>query len=205
MDLLDLIFPKKCINCGHWGKYICDKCEIGLGEKAQICPTCLQFSFYGLRHPNCRTTYCLDGLTCLWEYEGLARKIIKKAKDNYYFDLLSELFNRGNSILDRGDYTYLQKFLIEKPVIVPVPSHPKRFKERGFNQAQVFAKLIAKKWSLEIKQLLIRTDTSFKALGKADKVLLIDDVWVTGATLKECTKTLKKAGIQKVWGLTLAR
>ena len=206
MQILDLIFPKKCINCGRWGGYLCASCEIGLWEEQQICPICRRLSRYGLPHSYCHASYSLDGLTCLWAYEGAARKIVTKAKYAFYFDLLSELFVRAGAILDRPEYTYLQRFLAEKPVIVPVPLHPNRLKSRGFNQAEVIAKLVAKSWGLEMKKLLIKTvDTAhqvgkiradrlenmtgaFTSVGRADKVLLVDDVWTTGATLSECAK-----------------
>lgn len=223
MQLLDLIFPKFCLNCGRIGSYLCLNCEIGLWEEQQICPICRRLSRYGLPHATCSSKNSLDGLTCLWAYEGVARKIITRAKYNFYFDVLSELFSRGQGILDRPEYTYFQRFFETKPVVVPVPLHPNRLKYRGFNQAEVIAKLAAKMWNLKAKNLLLRTvDTAhqvgkirtdrlasmtgaFRATGKAEKVLLVDDVWTTGATLSECAKTLKKAGVKKVWGLALAR
>lgn len=227
MNLLDLLFPKTCINCERWGGYLCDKCEIGLWEEQQICPICTRLSRYGLPHPYCHASYSLDGLTCLWAYEGAARKIVTKAKYNFYFDLLSELFIRAGAILDRPEYTYLRRFLESKPVVVPVPLHPHRLKMRGFNQAEVIGKLVTRFWGLGFSNLLIKTkDTghqvgrtreerldiikdafalSVKHLALPPAVLLVDDVWTTGATLSECAKTLKKSGVKKVWGLALAR
>src|SRR3990172_2608564 len=62
MDILDLIFPKRCINCGRWGRYVCEKCEVGLWEEEQICPRCCRRSRYGLRHKYCKRV--MEGLTC---------------------------------------------------------------------------------------------------------------------------------------------
>jgi len=80
---------------------------VGLWEEEQICPVCTRNSRYGLPHKYCHKSYGLDGLTCLWSYEGIAKKIIKKAKYKYFYDLLGELIN----LPEGGEYFYLQKFL----------------------------------------------------------------------------------------------
>ncbi|KKU02666.1 MAG: Phosphoribosyltransferase [Candidatus Amesbacteria bacterium GW2011_GWB1_47_26] len=223
MNLLDILWPKKCVNCGKFGAYVCEDCKVGLWEEEQICPVCTRNSRYGLPHKYCHKSYGLDGLTCLWSYEGIAKKIIKKAKYKYFYDLLGELIN----LPEGGEYFYLQKFLQEKPVVVPVPLHEKRYRERGFNQAEVIAKSFAARHKLSCNShLLFRVrDTGHQAGRERDErlkavqgafvitphnslpttVLLIDDVWTTGATMCECCRVLKKAGIEKVWGLALAR
>lgn len=225
MGLLDILWPKKCVNCGRMGKYVCESCKVGLWEEEQICPICTRNSRYGLPHKYCHKAYCLDGLTCLWAYEGIARAIIKKAKYRFFYDLLQELVVRSQE-LERPEFGYFLRFLETKPTVVPVPLHEKRYRERGFNQAEVIGKLVAGRWSLAMNNLLIRTkDTGHQAgrersarleavknafqlktkdqLPKA--VLLVDDVWTTGATLSECCKVLKKAGVKQVWGLVLSR
>lgn len=194
------MFPKKCVGCGGFGKYVCEKCEVGLWEEEQIYP-----GGY------------LDGLTCLWAYEGIARKIIKTAKYKYYFDLLGELLRDASvRVSVRSD-----------TVVVPVPLWPKREKERGFNQADVIGRLVASRWSLVTQNLLVRVRDTGRQVGRTrrerlenmrdafklndkckminDQILLVDDVWTTGATMQECAKVLKQAGVKKVWGLVLAR
>ncbi len=228
MNILDLIFPKKCVSCGKLGKYVCSNCEVGMWEEEQICPICRRGSRYGLRHKYCKGS--LDGLTCLWAYEGLVKKIIMKAKYKYYYDLLSELISSPvDQFSSRVELVRFVEFLSEKPMIVPVPLHPKRLSERGFNQARVVAQLISKSVSqLEICDMLVRIKDTGRQVGRTrserlesmegafdintkDKilrtknVLLIDDVWTTGATMSECAKVLKKVGVGKVWGLVLAR
>jgi len=229
MDLLDFIFPKKCVNCGAWGKYVCEKCEVGLWEEEQICPTCRQASRYGLRHSYCRQPWGMEGLTCLWAYEGIARKLIKQAKYKLYYDYLSELLS-SLSLSLRAEYSFFRRFLEEKPVVVPVPLWPKREKERGFNQAEVIARLFASRNSLLLnRNLLLRVKDTGRQVGRTreerlkamegafqfkifnlkfkipEAVLLVDDVWTTGATMNECAKVLRQAGVRKVWGLVLAR
>ena len=222
MNLLDLIFPKKCVNCGRVGKYVCESCKVGLWEEEQICPVCARLSRYGLKHKYCHKPYSLDGLTCLWSYEGVAKKVIKKAKYKFFYDMLGELVN----LPEGEEYFYLQKFLREKPTVVPVPLHERRYRERGFNQAEVIGRLVAGRWSLAVANLLKRIKETghqtgrtreerlmaVKAtfqLGTKDQlpkvILLVDDVWTTGATMNECCRVLKQNGVKRVWGLVLAR
>jgi len=111
--------------------------------------------------------------------------------------------------------------------IVPVPLHPARQRERGFNQAGLLADWISAHLSVRSRPVLERihfttTQTAFdrteriqnlrgafRLRKKADvrkwRVLLIDDVLTTGSTLSECARTLKQAGAQSVYAATAAR
>lgn len=182
----------------------------------------------------------MEGLTCLWAYDGLARKLIKQAKYRYYYDYLNKLTADSLSLSKRPEYYYFFQFLKEKPVIVPVPLFPKRQKERGFNQAEIIAKSLASRHSLSLNShLLTRVRdtgkqversreerlksmqnafalnskfqiTNYKQITNSNyqipkTVLLVDDVWTTGATMSEAAKVLKLAGVRAVWGWVLAR
>jgi hypothetical protein len=59
---------------------VCEKCEVGLWEKDQICPVCARSSRYGLRHNYCRKAWSLDGLIAFWAYDGVAKKLIKSSE-----------------------------------------------------------------------------------------------------------------------------
>lgn len=200
--LLDLFFPQKCLGCGKLGSYVCSACQVGIWESEP-----------GPKPAN------LDGLICLWAYDGLMQKIIKKAKYNGQYNLLQ--FTISN-------FQFTNNFQFPNvQTIVPVPLHKNRLLERGFNQAEIIAKEIGKIYKIPVINLLTRTkDTGhqtlrnrserLKALENSMKiincklkipqaVLLVDDVMTTGATLSECAKTLKQAGVKKVYGLVLAR
>jgi len=117
---------------------------------------------------------------------------------------------------------------LDVDAIVPVPLHPVREKERGFNQSQVLAKRLSeiKKIQLLDKRLVkvknIPPQTSLQANERArnvrgafkvkrpetvkDKViLLVDDVYTTGSTLRECSLALREAGAKEVKAMTIAR
>lgn len=192
-------------------------------EEEQICPSCCRNSRYGLRHKYCKGD--IEGLTCLWSYNGITKKIISNAKYRYLYDQLGELVKLD----ERVELEFFRRFLEEKPIVVPVPLHPKRLRERGFNQAAVAASLFANRYSLIVDNLLVRIRETPQQVGRTREerlramegafrisnysnysnspknILLVDDVWTTGATLRECAKTLKKAGVENIWGFVLAR
>jgi len=112
-------------------------------------------------------------------------------------------------------------------IIIPVPLHPTRQRERGFNQASLLAELLSAEISIQSKPALerIRYTTTQTALDRAERmenlhkafrlrknadvrrlrVLLIDDVLTTGSTLSECARVLKHAGAISVHAATAAR
>ena len=229
MGLLDLIFPKRCIGCGREGKYVCGACEVGLWEEEQICPICRRASRYGLKHTYCRAVYPLDGLTCFWAYEGLAKKLITNSKYKHHFDMLKNFAIDSEKLIERPEFARLQQFLAEKPIVVPIPLHVFRQRERGFNQAEILAMEFARIYGLRAMNLLVRVKNTEHQVGKerAERlknvqgafklsivnsklsipktVILVDDVWTTGSTMSECCKVLKMSGVRCVWGLALAR
>lgn len=172
----------------------------------------------------------MDGLWSLGIYEHPLKPAIQKLKYKWITELASDLttstieyWARYNPmILDQ-----LKKDRGEGWIIVPVPLHKKRQNLRGFNQASLLGNLVAQKLGLSFNEVLIRVkntkpqfslkseDRRHNIQGafelkkdkkvKDKKILLIDDVWTTGATLKECTKILKKNKAKIVWGITIAR
>ncbi len=217
--ILDILFPKVCINCKREGKYICDKCKVFISET----------------EPMIYTGECLDGLISVWDYEGLIKELIQMIKYQGVTDIIKELISLIdiNPVRDSENSGETQTRSISNGVkvycqyITYVPMYLKREKERGFNQAKLIARELAKKSNARSLSLLEKVvDTKDQAkLSKEERlenvkaafaplngatvsqgnVLLVDDVFTTGATMIECCKVLKQAGIKKVWGFTLAR
>jgi len=195
----------------------------------QICPLCEKGTFGGLTHSGCRRPFGLDGLTSIFAYKGVVAKAIKKLKYKFVRDLAEELVELFLSFC--GEEKLFSDFChLPDVVLVPIPLHPRRLRWRGFNQAELLGKLIAKNLGIKfVPDLLVRVkdtrpqvDLDRKCrqqniLGAFRKnpnsqfvirnslILIFDDVWTTGATLKEAGKVLKRNGAKKVWGLTIAR
>ena len=155
-------------------------------------------------------------------YEGaLARAIVLLKFER--IEPLGEWFARQLQTLVLANRAYL-----EADVVVPVPLHRNRQKERGFNQVELFARPLAKLLGFPFKPVLlmrtrprpekhllhyeerwesVRGAFAIKRDGRVDnsRVLLLDDVMTTGATLDACARELREAGASSVLGLTVAR
>jgi len=220
MNILDIVFPKLCVECGKVGDYICSDCKKSLSMPPQICPYCANPSLGGFAHHGCAKYSKLDRLIVGLTYKGLVQKCLKKIKYKNAWEILSDLYN----------YAIYPEF--QDCVIVPVPMWKLKERERGFNQALILSELILAKYCKNSKlcNTLIRIKKTIPMYGlKKDErqkniksaftyvksslvkedmqktFLLIDDVWTTGSTLNECAKMLRLLGVSKIWGITLAR
>ncbi len=223
MSILDLLFPIRCVNCHTPGRYLCPDCLNFLKPNDKpVCPMCCRPNFFGRTHSRCLSPLALNGLISPVVYNPLAKKLITKYKYRFVSSLIPEL---TEIITTFTDPTPLES---NSWRIVPVPLHPKRLRWRGFNQAQHLAQAISTAFDWPLTSLVIKrtryTTPQMELNGTkrrqnlvgafaADKninsirgklVLLIDDVFTTGTTLKECAKVLKRHGAQSVWGFTLA-
>lgn len=219
MGILDLVFPKSCLECGKSGLYICGFCSNKVRRLKPACPYCEKASIDGFTHTKCKKKYGLDGLTSIWDYEGVIRKAILSLKYKYATEVGKELSARFINELAGLD-TKMQG------VLIPIPIYWHRENMRGFNQSGEIGKLAAKEmeWGFEPGILIKRRPTMpqasltvlerkqnlrgvFDALASnlPESIILFDDVFTTGSTLKEAAKVLKRAGAVKVWGLTIAR
>ena len=230
VGIIDLIFPKTCINCGKTGAYFCSEClNFTSLDQERICPVCERLSIGGVTHVDCLKDHSLDSLTSVFSYKGIIKKGIGKLKYKFVSEISSELVELFLSSC--GEDQHFTKFCKQANVVlVPVPLHPSRERWRGFSQTKLLGNLIAGTLGISFQpDLLIRikntkpqvelsekerklniqgafkisTDSQFPYLNS--QIILFDDVWTSGSTLKEAARTLKKAGAGKVWGLTLAR
>lgn len=230
MNLLDLLFPKKCVGCGALGNYFCLDCIQQIKQNDLVCPHCERMGLGGATHPICKRRYNLDGLWSLGVYQDPLRKAVQKLKYKFVTELAGDLIDITIEYWARYSpflLTQIKKNWGRDWVIVPVPLHKKRENWRGFNQAELLSKIFATKLGLEYSNCLIRVKNTKQqaklasnmrhqnikdafALSKNQElitknIILVDDVWTTGSTLKECCFALKKNGAKKVWALTLAR
>ena len=222
MGLLDLIFPKTCLGCGKEGKYLCDDCLAKVRLAKPICPYCEKASIDGFSHTKCAKRLGLDGLTSIWEYEGVIRKAILSLKYKYSTEVGKELTSIFiQDLMKRGHP-------VKADVLIPIPLYWYRENTRGFNQSVEIGREVAAQmgWKF-IPDLLIKTKSTVSQVelkGNARRqnlkgtfvinssikyqvssIVLFDDVFTTGSTLREAAKVLKRSGAEKVWGLTIAR
>lgn len=224
-SFLDLVFPKLCQGCGAEGVYFCITCQAKIEIPGGRCLECDKNSFLGRIHPECQSSrWALSGLLVAagYEQEGV-RNLIWNYKYNAVRDI-AEIFA-----------TLMIDYLVKQDLVdyfagcavIPVPLHRTRVRLRGFNQAAVIAQKIAERLQLDYLPIIQRTQNSksqvalereerfrnvegiFSAnpvpsLGKK-KILLIDDVATTGATLNECAKVLRANNAIEIWGFVVAR
>jgi len=220
MRLLDFIFPKRCVNCGKIGKYFCGGCRTKMRPIApneSICPMCGRLALDGVTHPRCRTQYSLDGLTSFFHYDGTARKAIKAIK----YRLVSDLAEEFISCVPR-----LPSMIYDlRSILVPIPLHPFRFRQRGFNQAEALGTILAKQLNIPVRTDILRRvketvpqvemkkrddrlknmERVFRCNHVSGNVVLFDDVFTTGATMRSAANVLKRGGAECVWAVTMAR
>lgn len=231
VGLLELIFPKVCVGCGSWGSYFCARCQKNILQSELVCPICERAAIGGATHPLCRKRYGLDGLWSLGIYQDPLKRGIQQLKYRLVTDLASILVDLLIEYWARYSAHLLDEIKKDPNswVVVPVPLHPRRQRWRGFNQAALLGKLLASKIGLQFSEALTRVKNTKPQVGLKGKaryqniknafsiienwklkiensnILLVDDVWTTGSTLKECAYVLKRGGAGKIWAITLAR
>ncbi len=233
--IIDLLFPLECLGCGRKDQIICPRCFLNISfNEVQSCPGCGKNQEWGEVCRHCQPNFFFDGIISITQYNDLIAQMVKKFK---YYNLQS-LMHIWQKIIEHFwqnrmknkifNLSLAPKILQRPDLLIPVPLHPRRYRWRGFNQAEKLAHILVVHWPsavLDCASLIRRHPTAFQAKtnlrhrftnikgafswqGKSlknKKIILIDDVITSGATLNECAKALKQAGASKVWGVVLAR
>jgi len=226
-----LFYPPTCVACSgtvEGGEYLCADCRTRAPRiVAPFCKKCSEPFFGAITQTfscaNCEhRTLHFDAAVAAYRSRGVVRKLVhdfKYGRQRHLRHPLAEWL--GETLNDprlRGRHFDL---------IVPVPLHAARERERGFNQAALLAELLATQMALPLCPALerIRYTTTQTAYDRAERmenlqdafrlrknrdvrelrVLLIDDVLTTGSTLSECARVLKAAGAISVHAATAAR
>ncbi len=218
---LDLLLPLRCLGCGREGDLICPSCRQSLpGIRLPLCQRCgATVSEGNLCHSCVNYSLTIDGIRSLFLFQGTARQAILQLKYRHLKAIAAPL---GQLLAE-----YLGSHPLKGEVIIPVPLHPKRLRERGYNQASLLAKELGKLVDLPVVEDTVtrvrdalpqaRTGSAIERRRNVQdafvchqglegrQILLVDDVCTTGATLDACASALKAAGASYVWGLTVAR
>lgn len=225
--LVDILFPRRCPVCDDIviprGKLICDTCMKKLSfVKQPLCKKC------GKEVSAMETELCLDCTKhrrsfqygrALMNYDERARHSmaqIKYKNKREYLDFYGEaICARYEGVIRR----------MEADALVPVPVHPSRMKQRGFNQAQALAERIGERMKIPVCPALLTRNKKtlpqkqlnpmerLKNLEEAfvpgikpeqvNSVILVDDIYTTGSTIEACARALLKAGVKRVYFLTI--
>lgn len=213
--LLDLLFPNRCLECNRI-----------IDPESLVCELCfplIHFFPYAFGEENplkskCKLLFPVQNAWALMEFEelGLSRKIIHQLKYRSQEKVgnILALWVLGKNI-----------FPEEKPdLIASVPLHPRKLKQRGYNQLHTFADALSQNWHIPHHKNLLKRNTYQKAQAQKDKshraetkydfsvteeisgkhVLLIDDVFTTGNTLSAVAWEILKNPDNKVSVLVMA-
>lgn len=237
---VNLLYPTTCAICNrkssdHFCPTCWDKIEL---FKQPLCPKCgrpFTSDISLSRSPDHLCSECRDIKTyfdkaiAIGPYDGTLAEAIHLFKYNRKKGL-GRILGRimVDNIISSSSLFHTELVEVSSLIILPVPLHPKRLREREFNQSLLLAKEISLtfriplipynlqrvRWTrpqIELKgeERLKNVKGAFKVKNPKDiegkSLLLIDDVYTTGATVRECSKVLKKSGAEKVYVLTLAR
>jgi len=219
---LDFLFPQWCVGCGSEGGFLCSNCRKTLPRIVPpVCPRC------GRPQADDRLcSVCIDGLVNLdgirspFRFENTVRQAVHRLK----YDNLRALASPLVELL----YDYVVSCPVPGEVIVPVPLHRKRLRERGYNQSGLLARELGRMMGLPVVDDCLTRDRHNPSQARTSsveerrqnvlglfscrnsrlrdkKVILIDDVATSGATLDSCATALKQSGAASVWALVLAR
>jgi ComF family protein len=221
-EVTGFFFPRTCIGCGKVGDFICTNCSKKMSRiLPPICQRCGKPESSGANCSECwGIKSSLDSIRSVFIFDGIIRQAVHELKYRNVQTISGCLAGFMSS--------YFQEYGLRGDVLVPVPLHEKRLRERGYNQSHLLAEALSGLISLEVNPALLKRvrntgpqarsasvqerkanmeDTFIcESDGAADRnIVIIDDVCTSGATLESCATALKSAGAGHVLGFTLAR
>ena len=222
--LTDLLYPPRCGGCGRVGQWLCGECigqiepPLPAGWTCAACGAALDPGDW-----LCCPATPLAGILAIGAFAGPLREAIhtlKYRRQRALAPALAELLVAGLVLLPAP-------WGATRPAAVPVPLHPRRLRERGFSQSDLLAAPLAARLGYPRVAGLARVRATPSQVGLTGaarranmagafawratplacrpQVLLIDDVYTTGATMTEAARALHAGGAGAVYGLALAR
>ena len=217
--LADLFYPERCVGCERRasdvlcrtcfdalprvGSPVCGRCGLPTAFATFVCEECknVDFGFQSSRAPL--------------KYDGVGKQVVHALKYRGYKRVVGRL--AAPLMLQVAGEDHFD-------AVVPVPLHSSRLRKRGFNQAELLARGVAEKMKATVSDTLevVRSTRDQVELSAAQrranvagaytatkplrgKILLIDDVFTTGATMSACAGTMVRAGAEEVHALSLCR
>jgi competence protein ComFC len=176
-----------------------------------------------MTHPGCVRRYGLDGMFASLVYTRPVKKLIYEFKYKPYVsdlkNFLSQLFIEG--IIQEEAF---MKAISADSIFVPIPLHPSKKRQRGFNHAELLAKSLSGHFNIPLVDILIRQKHTVSQFGltrekrkenlkdaftlrnqpQTSTIILVDDIVTSGTTFSEAAKVLKRNGVKGVYGIALA-
>lgn len=226
MSIIDAFFPPVCVSCHHVGSYLCTNCSKSLihitHDRCLVC----NLGTSGLTHSECRQSCPVDRTISVFKYRGAIQKIIKLCK----YQLTTQVWEKTKHLLPPSAFYKLSLINRYYPgsVLVPIPLHPARYRERGFNQSVLIAQFYASLLHIPIEEPLLRRKNTYSQanlneygmrrdnmkgafiVAEGSTILhrsfvLVDDVITSGSTMCEAAHALKAQGASQIVALSLAR
>ena len=217
---LDLLDPPRCVLCGKSGPFVCVSCRDALPRTTGArCDACW-LPATGFCYRCAERPLAFDRLRSVCRYEGDARRLVHSFKFGGQTCLAEALALEMRPLVEQAD--------ANAEVLVPVPMPGGRRRQRGFNQAQLLAKSLGAPTGLPVADALLRGRDNGTQVGsrtaaerwqrvqgvfairdavaiEGRRVLLVDDVATTGATLNACARMLLDFGASAVSAVTFGR
>lgn len=218
LDRLARVYaPFNCLKCNQEGQLVCPGCLPLIGtSKRSTCYLCNRLTLDWRVCASCRHKTKLRGVIVGSHYEAEIKDLIRKLKYQRAVEAAEPLAALLSPLVNPARFD----------LISWVPANTTHQRRRGYNQAQLIAASLAQNLQLPSRPTLAKLGQSRqvgtsrqkrlaqvkdafyplrqKGIEKA-RILLVDDVVTTGATLSECSKVLKAAGAKYIWGIAAAK
>jgi competence protein ComFC len=213
---IELLTPESCLGCGKSGVVFCTTCRVRseFGRVSE-CYRCGRISKSGETCELCQLETKLSGVAVASYYTGPVKELVLRLK-------FHRLQAAAEVAADMVAGVVPDSWGVG--LVTSVPISAERYRERGYNQSELVARWVARRLGLPYSRLLERQG-SVHQLGvdrrtrlaqvkgvfytrrpvPATRVLIVDDVVTTGATLAACAEVLSRAGARGVWGAAVAR
>lgn len=213
-SLADLLAPHLCKSCGATGSILCDSCIYDIIENPfTYCIVCRRPTNSKALCGSCSEPY--ERAWCVGEHVDAIKSLVAELK----FDRAASVARQLAALLDQAIDD-----LPTGTVVTSIPTHSAHIRRRGYDHARLIAREFAQRRGLRYRDLLKRqTQVEQRGANRAnrmaqakraftarfddvhDTVLLIDDVFTTGATVRNGAAVLRKAGAERVWVAVVAR
>lgn len=210
---IGILAPFTCVGCGAEGALLCAKCMPDMPQVPSRCYRCQRVTDRFRTCLACRRHSNLYAVHVRTPYDGMARQVLHAIK-----------FERASMAAQAIAHSLVPALPQDSTVITHVPTANQRIRMRGYDQAQLIARHLARDLDSDYIPLLLRVGTarqvgkkrqqrllqaptflpSHSATIKNKHVLLIDDVITTGATLEAAAKVLRQAGAKRVSAVVFA-